>query len=149
MQLDMASRTARASVRGVVPMEQPIPTNSMSVAIVWLWSIGHSLTRRRTAKGSSFQLKDAYPDNHGMMMTWTTHWICIHSDMVFSSTPVAPASEVRGFKVGSLLWLPLAMFQTSWLPWKGPQVAAVQISSPLVLSHWTLFNECHLSRWQQ
>ena len=36
----LAPRPARPSMRGAVPMQQPIPANSMYVAIVWLQSAG-------------------------------------------------------------------------------------------------------------
>ena len=101
-------------------MQQPIPTNCISVAIVWLWSIGPSLTRRRTTQGSSFQLKDISIDNHNDDPDCP---LDIHSDMVFSSTSVAPASVAV--------------------------VAAVSISSPLLASCQNLFNDCHLPWWQQ
>ena len=57
-------KACKALNEGNITMQQPIPTNSMSVVIVWLWSIGPSLSRRRTAKGSSFQPKDFFQDNH-------------------------------------------------------------------------------------
>ena len=119
----LARRSARPSIRGTVPMQQPIPTNSLCVANVWLWSRGPSITRRNTANGSSFPLQKTHeagsickqsisPKSH----TWITTPKDISSDnndddpdcpmdipldMVSMSALEPPALGVRGFKVGA------------------------------------------------
>ena len=82
------------------------------------------------------------------MTTITAHWIFIRIWFpVMLLWHLLQGSG--GLMWGSLLWVPPAMIQTLLPPRQGPQVATVLISSPLVVSHWTLFNGGHLPQWQQ